>query len=102
MKEGVWFVYILASRRNGTLYIGTTNSLLKRIDQHRQSWSPNSFTSKYNITRLVYYEVHSSSGVAVRRERRLKKWNRLWKMKLIETVNPEWKDLYPDIIQLYT
>lgn len=97
MQEGPWFVYFLASQRNGTLYIGVTNSLLKRINEHRLKINKESFTAKYNVTQLVYYEMFGSIKAAIKREKQLKKWKRLWKLKLIDTVNPEWKDLYNDL-----
>ena len=88
-----YFVYILASRRNGTLYIGVTNDLLKRVHQHKERLVPG-FTHKYNVHMLVYYEKYSEIYSAIEREKRLKKWNRQWKINLIESVNPDWKDLY--------
>lgn len=90
MKQ--YYVYILASAKNGTLYIGVTNNLLKRFSQHSQK-QVSSFTQKYNITTLVYYEVTESIEVAINREKQLKKWNRSWKIALIEQNNPGWIDL---------
>ena len=88
-----YFVYILASRRNGTLYIGVTNDLLKRVYQHKERLVPG-FTRKYNVHMLVYYEKYSDIYSAMEREKRLKKWNRQWKINFIKSVNPAWKDLY--------
>ena len=88
-----YFVYILASKRNGTLYIGVTNNLIKRIYEHKQK-QVEGFTKKYNINKLIYFEEYNSPEEAIAREKRLKKWNRSWKLKLIEGKNPNWKDLY--------
>ena len=90
-------VYILASRKNGTLYIGVTTNLIKRIYQHRSSCVPG-FSSKYHVHHLVYYEVCEDIESAILREKQLKKWNRQWKRKLIEKYNPEWDDLYPTLL----
>lgn len=94
MKQ--YYVYIIASQRNGTLYIGSTSHLIQRIWQHKQKILPG-FTAKYNVTRLVYYEIHQTIFEAAKRERRLKDWHRQWKLNLIEEFNPEWKDLYEEI-----
>ena len=94
MKE--YYVYILASKRNGTLYIGVTNDLRRRIYEHKQKMV-DGFTKKYNIDKLVYYEQTNSAYDAIQREKQLKKWNRDWKIKLIEKNNPYWKDLYYEI-----
>jgi putative endonuclease len=91
-----YFVYILASKRNGTLYIGVTNNLLKRVDEHKNNLVPG-FTSKYGIHNLVYYERYSDTYDAIAREKRMKKWKRAWKLELIEKSNPEWRDLYNDL-----
>jgi putative endonuclease len=88
-----YFVYILASKKNGTLYTGVTGDLLKRVYQHKERLVPG-FTSNYNVHMLVYYEKYSDIYSAIEREKRLKKWNRQWKINLIESVNPDWKDLY--------
>ena len=89
--------YILASRRNGTLYVGVTSNLIKRVWEHRTN-AVNGFTSQYRVFRLVWYEAHESMGSAMEREKHLKHWNRLWKLKMIESFNPEWRDLYEDLI----
>ena len=92
-----YWVYILASRRNGTLYIGVTNDLLRRVWQHREGTVPG-FTKKYRVKHLVYFEQFADIHAAIHRETRLKKWNRKWKLDLIESQNPEWKDLYDEMI----
>ena len=93
-KEHHYYVYILASKRNGTLYIGVTNNLLNRNWQHKQKESENSFTARYNVNKLVYYEVCSDIRAAIAREKQLKNWKREWKIKLIEEENKIWRDLY--------
>ncbi len=90
--EKRFYVYILASRRNGTLYVGMTSNLARRIDEHKSGAVPG-FTSEYGIKTLVYYEVYDDAENAIRREKRLKRWNRDWKLKLIEKDNPNWRDL---------
>ncbi|MGE0114178.1 MAG: GIY-YIG nuclease family protein [Steroidobacteraceae bacterium] len=90
-------VYILASDRNGTLYIGCTSHLQQRIWQHREGLVPG-FTKDHSVTRLVYFELHADMRAAVLRERQLKKWNRLWKLRLIEEKNPHWLDLFESIV----
>ena len=94
--ERYFSVYILASRIGGTLYIGVTNNLVRRIHEHRNDVVPG-FTNKYEVHRLVYYEQFFDVENAIRREKRLKKWNRAWKIRLIEQTNPNWDDLYPSI-----
>ncbi len=95
MKQ--YYTYILASRKNGTLYVGVTSDLLKRIYEHKQNLI-DGFTKKYNVHTLVYYEVHNDILEVITRERRIKKWNRRWRMRLIEKMNSEWKDLYYEIV----
>jgi putative endonuclease len=90
------FVYILASQRNGTLYVGSTSNLVKRIWEHKNKMIP-SFTSKHNVTQLVYFESHQDIMDAACRERRFKNWCRQWKLNIIEEFNPDWRDLYADI-----
>jgi putative endonuclease len=90
-------VYILASQRNGTLYTGVTSDLAKRIWEHKNK-VVEGFSNKYHIHLLVWYEVHESMSSAITREKAIKKWNRTWKVELIEKTNPEWDDLYPGII----
>ena len=89
-------VYILASKRNGTLYIGVTSDLVKRVWQHRNDMVEG-FTKQYGVHRLVYYELHADMVEAISREKRLKKWNRAWKIELIEQENPQWRDLWPEL-----
>jgi putative endonuclease len=95
--DSQYFVYILASKRNGTLYIGSTSNLIQRILQHKHK-TIKGFTKKYNVTNLVYFEVAETPSVMVSRERQLKKWKRDWKIQLIEQTNPNWEDLYEDIL----
>jgi putative endonuclease len=90
----VYCVYILASRRNGTLYIGVTGDLLGRTYTHREDLIEG-FTRRYGVHRLVWYEAHGDPPTAIQREKQLKKWNRAWKIRLIEETNPNWDDLYP-------
>jgi len=85
--------YILASRRNGTLYIGVTSDLAKRVWEHKQGFV-HGFTREHGVKTLVWYEVHESAESAMAREKQLKKWNRAWKVRLIEEANPYWNDLY--------
>ena len=89
-------VYILASKRNGTLYIGVTSDLVKRVWQHKNDVAEG-FTKKYGVHTLVYYEMHADMTEAIRREKQLKKWNRAWKIELIEKENPRWLDLWPTL-----
>jgi putative endonuclease len=93
-----FYVYILASRRNGTLYIGMTDHLARRVWEHRSRGIPG-FTTKYGVKVLVWYELHESRETAFQRERQLKKWNRAWKLQLIERLNPKWRDLYDEVMQ---
>jgi putative endonuclease len=96
-SEAVSFwVYILASRRNGTLYIGMTDDLVRRSWEHRTGAVPG-FTRKYGVKMLVWFEQHETRESALQRERRLKKWNRAWKLQLIERFNPSWKDLADEL-----
>lgn len=90
------YVYIMASGRNGTLYVGSTSDLIKRAWEHKNKMIPG-FTARYNVHILVYYEVHETYVEAARREKRFKNWCREWKLNLIEQLNPEWRDLYEDI-----
>jgi putative endonuclease len=91
------YVYILASQYNGTLYIGVTSDLIQRIWQHKDNRA-DGFTKKYGVKRLVWYEQHDSLESSILREKQLKKWNRLWKTRLINEANPEWDDLYEQIV----
>ena len=89
-------VYLLASDRNGTLYAGVTSDLVRRVWQHR-THAVEGFSNQYDVTRLVWFEQHESMESAIQREKRLKKWNRAWKVAMIDKVNPSWRDLWPDI-----
>jgi putative endonuclease len=90
-------VYMLASRRNGTLYTGVTSDLVKRIWEHKNNIIEG-FTQRYGVHLLVWYELHASMEAAIQREKRLKGWKRAWKLELIESTNPGWQDLYPTIV----
>ena len=91
-----YYVYILSSKRNGTLYTGVTSYIVKRVYEHKQN-VVEGFTKKYNIHMLVWYEIHDSAESAINKEKQIKKWKRTWKLKLIEKDNPEWIDLYESI-----
>lgn len=90
------FVYLLASRRNGTLYAGVTNDLVRRVWEHKQKAVPG-FMTRYGCDRLVWFEAHGSAEAAITREKRIKSWRRAWKVKLIERDNPDWVGLYPSV-----
>jgi putative endonuclease len=92
-----YYVYILASRKNGTLYVGMTEDITKRVVRHKGRQA-NEFTAKYDVLKLVYYEKHKSLEEAVKREKQLKKWNRRWKIRVIEQLNPKWEDLFSETI----
>jgi putative endonuclease len=91
-----FFVYILASQRNGTLYVGVTNDLSRRVGEHKSGAVPG-FTRQYGIHQLVYFEEHASILEAREREHRMKRWKRAWKLELIEKLNPDWRDLVSEI-----
>jgi putative endonuclease len=91
-----YFVYIIASRKDGAIYIGVSNDIVRRIFEHRNKVVPG-FASKYNITRLVWFEMYDDPISAISREKELKKWKRSWKVQLIEAQNPQWNDLYDSI-----
>jgi putative endonuclease len=95
MKSG--YVYILASKRNGTLYIGVTSDLIKRVYEHKNDFV-DGFTKKHRVHSLVYYKSCDDIELAISEEKRLKRWNRKWKLELIENENPRWKDLYEDLL----
>jgi len=95
-QERLYCVYILASKLGGTLYTGVSSDLVGRVYQHK-SRVIEGFTKRYGVHRLVYFEVHNDVREAIRREKRIKKWNRAWKVRLIEETNPNWDDLYPSI-----
>ncbi len=92
----MFYVYILASSRNGTLYIGVTSQLVQRVWQHKQGLAEG-FTKQYGLKTLVWYEQHDTAESAITREKQIKKWERKWKVGLIETENPYWNDLYDDV-----
>ena len=96
MGSRSYCVYILASRIGGTLYIGVTNDLIRRVAEHKLKLTEG-FTKKYEIFKLVYFEQFDDVENAIKREKRLKKWNRAWKIRLVEELNPNWDDLYPSI-----
>lgn len=93
-----YYVYILASATNYTVYIGVTSDLIRRVYEHREHLDPDSFTSKYGVHKLVYFEQTNDVKSALEREKQLKGWRRSKKNALIETMNPEWKDLYPELL----
>ncbi len=90
-------VYLLTSKRNGTLYVGVTSNLVKRVWEHKHH-AVEGFTGKYGVNTLVWYEVHETMESAIRREKEIKNWKRTWKLKVIEAMNPLWRDLYDDLI----
>jgi len=93
-----FWVYILSSRPGGTLYVGITNNLIRRAFEHREGMIPG-FTKRYGVKMLVYYEEHATAEAAIQREKNIKHWSREWKIDLIVSMNPEWRDLYDDIVQ---
>lgn len=97
-KRMDYYVYILTSYKNGTLYIGVTDNLVRRVWEHKNDLVKG-FTEKYGVHNLVYYEVHQDIEQAILKEKQLKKWNRNWKIKLINKTNPSWSDLYENIIR---
>jgi len=92
-----YYVYILASRRNGTIYVGVTSDLVNRVYEHKSDLV-DGFTKTYAVHTLVYYETVDDVDSAIAREKQIKKWKRAWKVELIEGVNPDWRDLYPDLM----
>jgi len=90
-------VYLLASRRNGTLYVGVTSDLVKRVWEHKENLA-DGFTKRYGVHALVWYEPHESMESAIQREKAIKEWKRRWKLELIEKTNPQWRDLYADLL----
>jgi putative endonuclease len=92
-----FWVYILASRPGGTLYVGVTNDLVRRVFEHRNGMVPG-FTKRYGVKQLVYFEEHSTAGAAIQREKNIKHWSREWKIDLIVSMNPGWRDLYDEIV----
>ena len=98
MKK-TYYVYILTNRRNGTIYIGVTNNLKRRVFEHKSGLIPG-FTKKYNLKNLIYFETHDWIDSAILREKQMKAWRRVWKIKIIESMNPDWNDLYDEIPNL--
>ena len=97
MKKS-YYVYVLASGRYGTLYIGVTSDLVKRVWEHREGFVEG-FSKRHNVKQLVWFEVHEDATAAITREKQIKKWNRAWKVNLIQATNPQWRDLYYEIAQ---
>jgi len=95
--EKQFHIYILASKRNGTLYVGMTSDMIKRVWEHKNHLV-DGFTKKYEVNKLVYFEEHDHPRQAIAREKQLKKWNRAWKIRLIEKSNPDWLDLYDGLL----
>jgi putative endonuclease len=93
--DKIYYVYILATRKDGPIYVGITSDLHRRIYEHK-TYESRGFTWKYNVDRLVYFEQFDNSEAAIEREKRLKRWRRAWKVELIETANPDWRDLSED------
>jgi putative endonuclease len=93
-----YFVYIMANRKHGVLYVGVTNDLIRRVNEHKNDLS-DGFTKKYKVHKLVHYEETGDIAVAIWREKCIKRWYRHWKIDLIEETNPEWNDLYHDLVQ---
>ena len=96
MRAHDYYTYILTNRPNGTLYTGVTNDLARRVADHREGRA-DSFARRYNLRRLVWFEHHTDIREAILREKRIKKWNRAWKIELIEALNPDWRDLCADL-----
>jgi putative endonuclease len=94
----MYFVYLTASKPNGTLYLGVTRDLVRRTYQHRTK-ANNGFTARYGVNRLVWFEAHSDVEAAILREKEIKKWRRAWKLALIEKANAQWRDLYEEIVR---
>jgi putative endonuclease len=95
-RTNLFYVYLLASRKQGTLYLGVTKDLVRRVYQHKGKLLPG-FTSRYDVRRLVWFEVYDDPTNAIEREKKIKKWRRSWKVELIEKDNPDWKDLYEQV-----
>ena len=93
----MYFVYILANRKEGTIYVGITSDIIRRCHEHKTK-ADDGFTAEYNVDRLVYFEQHSDVLEAIAREKKLKRWRRKWKIELIERGNPDWRDLYDDLL----
>jgi putative endonuclease len=98
MLTKFYYVYLLASRRNGTLYVGVTNDLVRRVGEHREHAVPG-FTKTYNVTQLMWFEQHGFIQEAIVREKQIKAWKRAWKIELFRDTNPDWVDLYPALVR---
>jgi len=98
MRDHSYVVYILASKPNGTLYVGVTNDLVRRVQEHREGLVPG-FTKRHGVRTLVYFELHCDINIAILREKRIKRWLRKWKLELIERENPQWRDLWNELTQ---
>jgi putative endonuclease len=96
-EERIYYVYILANKKNGTLYVGVTNNLVRRVLDHKDKVIKG-FTGKYNVDKLMYFEMHKYVNDAIRRESNIKAWKRAWKIRLIEEQNKEWKDLFNELV----
>jgi len=96
MREKTYWVYLMASRRNGTLYVGVTNQLSRRVWEHKNGHG-SIFAAEHGVNRLVWYESHRDINEAIRREKQIKKWERRWKLELIEAMNLDWRDLYEEL-----
>ena len=93
-----YYVYLLTNKNKNVIYVGITNNLVRRVWEHKEHSDSNSFTAKYNVTQLVYFEDTTDVRAVIEREKQIKSWNRDRKNKLVETMNPEWVDLYPSIV----
>ena len=91
-----YFVYVLTNKPRGTLYVGVTNNLIRRIYEHREGAAPG-FTKRYGLKQLVHFERYDAPALAIQREKNIKHWSRIWKLQLVESSNPKWRDLYSDI-----
>jgi putative endonuclease len=98
MEDKQFYVYVMASGKRGTIYTGVTSDIVSRVYQHKTHYFPDSFTARYNVNRLVWYELQDAADTAIRRERQIKEWRRGWKVELIQKTNPTWRDLWDDII----
>jgi len=98
MEKTGGYVYIMTNKPNGTLYIGSTSDLIGRVFEHKNKANPKSFTARYNLDKLIYFEWYDRLENMVLRERQMKEWKRNWKIKIIETMNPDWHDLYNQLL----
>jgi putative endonuclease len=101
MSEKYFFVYMMASGKRGTIYIGVTSDLLSRVRQHKDHQYKDSFTDRYDVTTLVWYEALGDAESAITREKQMKEWRRAWKVELIQKTNPQWRDLWDEVLALY-